>query len=173
MKASRLWLAAWVPLALAACGGGDDRDADGADSLTVGAGTDTGFATPPPPADTGAMDHGASTVQLASVGNSGVTGSAQVAAEGAGVKVTLDLTGARAAGTHQAHIHQGTCEQLGGVEAPLNAVEVDASGNGSSITTVTTPMNTVMDGRHVVSVHEAGGSPGAPIACGAIMSHPM
>lgn len=173
MRASKLWLAA-LPLALAACGGDDAAETNAAagDSATVP-------AAPAPAADTtpaagaagGAM--GNSTVQLAAVGNSGVSGSAMLGTEGTGTKVTLDLTGFKSAGSSAAHVHQGTCESPGEVVAPLTAVQVDDSGNGSSITTLQIPMETVMNGQHIVAAHEIGGNPGAPVTCAPIPGHSM
>ena len=178
MRASRLWYLACLPLVVAACGGGDEEE--------TAATADTGAVTTAPapaPMDTGGMAAGMDTgmaaaggmnsVTLSPVGNSGVSGTATVTEQGAQTVVALNLMGAPGAGTHAAHIHTGTCDSPGAVVAPLQSVSVDASGTGTSTTTLDIPMATVMNGQHIVAAHEAGGSPGSPVVCGAIPAHSM
>lgn len=183
MKLSRWWPLLAVPLALAACGMNDTEAEE--DDPTDGAAADsvatTGTVTAPPaaivttpPADSAMA--GASTagtgVTLNPVGGSGVSGDMSATASGGGVTVMVSLRGAKGAGTHQGHVHTGTCDALGGVVAPLQPVTTDAGGSGSSTSTVSVPVATLMNGQHVVSYHEAGGNPGKSVACGAIpMSH--
>ena len=70
-------------------------------------------------------------------------------------------------------MHTGTCDSPGEVVVPLESVSVDATGAGTSTSTVQVPLATVMNGQHIVAVHEAGGNPGNPIACAAIPQHSM
>jgi hypothetical protein len=170
MKMRRLCLLACVPLVLGACGGNDASKETEADS-TYAVPVDTTSTVVPLPPDS--VPHDTMTVALAAVNNSGITGDAVVSGSGSGAQVVLTLRGAKAAGTHQAHVHSGTCAAPGPPVAPLQPVTVDASGTGSSTSTIDVGMAALMDGNHIVSAHEAGGSPGAMIACGQIEAHQM
>ena len=176
MKIERTFLLMVLSVTLAACGGGDEAEVAEGD----GAAMDTTAMTPAPmpmPADSGAMASGgmagAQTVALQGVGGAPVTGSVAVSEAGGGTQVVLTVAGAGGAGTHAAHVHTGTCDAPGDVVAPLESVTADATGAGTSTTTLQIPMATVMNGQHIVAVHEAGGSPGAPVACAAIPQHSM
>jgi hypothetical protein len=69
--------------------------------------------------------------------NQSVSGDAKLSIEGGKLKVTLTLSGLVPDSKHIAHIHQGTCEAQGaGVLYPLEPVVADASGKGTSTTTV-------------------------------------
>jgi hypothetical protein len=158
-------------VALAACGGGGDEGQAPATSDTVSSTT----VAPMPGADSagaaGDTSHTSAsnpTVQMAAIGNSGVSGTAQLMEHGAGqTMVTVNLTGS-GSGAHPGHIHSGTCENLGAVVAPLQAVE-RTNGNGTSTSTVDVPLATVMNGQHVVNFHAgAGDNPMAPVACAQI-----
>ncbi|MBW3655679.1 MAG: hypothetical protein KY444_06205 [Gemmatimonadetes bacterium] len=159
-------------VALAACGGGGDEGAAPATTDTVASTT----AAPPPGGDTtpaamadSAHDSASNpTVQMAQRGNSGISGQAQFMDHGAGqTMVTVTLTGP-GSGTHPGHIHSGTCDNLGPVVMPLQAVE-RANGNGTSTSTVEVPIATVMNGQHVVNYHAGtGANPMAPVSCGQI-----
>jgi hypothetical protein len=159
-------------VALAACGGGGDEGQAPASSDTVASTT----AAPPAGGDTmpAAMADSAHTsasnptVQLAQIGNSGISGTAQFMEHGPGqTMVTVTLTGP-GSGAHPGHIHAGTCENLGAVVAPLQTVE-RANGNGTSNKTIEVPIATVMNGQHVVNFHAgAGDNPMAPVACAQI-----
>ena len=171
MKTTRLWVLAALPFTLAACGGGDDA-AEGTADTTAVAGTDSAMTTTaaPAPGDsgmTGAQAMGGA-VTMNAVGNSGVTGQAQFMDHGQGqTMVTVNLT-AQGGSTHSGHIHQGTCDSLGPVVAPLQDVTL-ANGTGSSSTTVQVPLATVMNGQHIVAYHTgSGGNPGAPAVCAQI-----
>ena len=172
MKITGTWMLAAIPLALAACGGGGDEGAaktesDSVTSTTV-APPPGGDTTPAPMADSAHTSASNPTVQLAQLGNSGISGQAQFMEHGPGqTMVTVTLTGP-GSGAHPGHIHAGTCDNLGAVVAPLQAVE-RANGNGTSTSTVEVPLATVMNGQHVVNYHAGtGANPMAPVACGQI-----
>jgi hypothetical protein len=178
IRLKRTWLLAALPLALAACGGDEVVETvEGEGVVIEGEGAVPTVDPMPMPADTGAMAAGGmaggQTIPLQAIGGAPVSGSVQVSEAGAATQVMLMVSGTGAAGTHAAHIHTGTCDSPGGVVAPLESVTTDASGAGSSTSTVEVPMNTVMNGQHIVAVHEAGGDPGAPVACAAIPQHSM
>lgn len=175
IKLKRTWLLAALPLALAACGGGDEVEPVEGEGVVIEGEPAVPTVDPLPlPADTASMAGGnMQNIPLQALGGAPVSGSVQVSEAGAGTQLMLMVSGAGAAGTHAAHIHTGTCDSLGGVVAPLEPVTTDASGAGTSTSTVQVPMNTVMNGQHIVAVHEAGGDPGAPVACAAIPQHSM
>lgn len=184
MRALRLWVAAGLLPVAAACGGSDAESGSSADTAAAMPDTASVGATAGAMGDSAAagmagmdsMSHsaaGGGAVPLAAVGGSGVTGEAMLTAQGNQTQVMVRLAGAKGAGTHQGHIHTGTCEQPGSVVAPLEPVTTDASGAGSSTKTVDVPASAAMNGQHIIAYHEAGGSPGAPVVCGAIPAHSM
>ncbi|CAN5740218.1 hypothetical protein BH23GEM5_BH23GEM5_12330 [soil metagenome] len=171
MKNVTHWLWLVVPIALAACGRDENVGQGGfmADTLAGAMGT-SDVAVIMPPGDTGAAAGaagGMQTVQFTPVGAGGHTGDVMLHAAGQQTEITVRLSGPQS-GTHQGHIHSGRCPNPGGVVAPLEPITTDASGGGSSTSTVSVPMTTVMDGQHVVQYHTAGGDPGPPVVCASI-----
>lgn len=168
MNATRLWVLATLPLALAACGG-DADDENAVDDGVVVTG-DTALVTEPAPmpgADAGTTP---TTVPMNPVGGSSVSGQMEVMAHGEGqTMVSVTLNGpAGASSTHSGHIHEGTCDSLGSVVVPLQDVTLQ-NGTGMAASTVDVPASTVMNGQHIVAYHEGSGeSPGAGVVCGAI-----
>lgn len=80
---------------------------------------------------------------------------------------------------HPAHIHSGTCAELGDVVFPLNDVaapgdEVERTGPESAIpvqvsdTVVDIPLQEIIDGGHAINVHLSAEEIGTYIACGDI-----
>lgn len=85
---------------------------------------------------------------------------------------------------HPAHIHSGTCAQLGDVVFPLSdvsgAILVDgtpmageATGPDDnpvewSVTTVAAPLADIVSGGHAINIHESAENIGNYIACGSI-----
>jgi hypothetical protein len=78
---------------------------------------------------------------------------------------------------HPAHIHSGTCAELGDVVYPLTDVAAatdqgEASGPDSaipvevSVTTVDAPLQEIIDGGHAINVHLSADEIGTYIACG-------
>jgi len=171
MKTTRLWTLAALPLALAACGGGDETAEGGTDTTTAALPSpDAGATAATMPADSGMAGAQAlgGAVAMNAVGGSGVTGQAQFMEHGPGeTMVTVTLT-AQGNSSHSGHIHQGTCEALGSVVAPLQDVTL-ANGAGSATSTVDVALSTVMDGQHIVAYHQGqGAGAGAPVVCGQI-----
>ncbi|HEX2205585.1 MAG TPA: hypothetical protein VHG91_19895, partial [Longimicrobium sp.] len=109
------------------------------------------------------------TVQLAGLGGSTATGTANVLDNGDGrTQIGLTVNGA-APGERAAHVHEGTCEQLGAPVGALQTVSVTGAGSATAVVSaIDLPPATVMDGRHAISVHEPNGNPGAPEICGNI-----
>lgn len=137
----------------------------------------TVIGTPPavPPAGPPATGTtaGAATINMQPLNNSGVTGEATVTPMDGQTQVTVMLSGSPQAGTHQGHIHQGTCESLGSVVTPLQPIETPAGGTGTMITMVDLAPATVMNGQHIIAYHEAGGDPGQAVVCGSIPAQTM
>jgi hypothetical protein len=83
-----------------------------------------------------------------------------------------------AAEAHPAHIHSGTCDQLGDVVIPLEdvAVPADATHEGAetahdvkiSQTHVDMPLQDLLDGDYAINVHLSAEEIGTYIACGTI-----
>jgi hypothetical protein len=69
---------------------------------------------------------------------------------------------------HMAHVHSGSCDNIGAVVAPLDAVAADAPGGANSTTRLDLDVATIANGNHIVVVHAAGGEPGRPVACAPI-----
>lgn len=103
------------------------------------------------------------------VNNSGASGKVNITpAEGrTTVILTIEASDTAEGQRHAAHIHSGTCANIGPVVAPLEAVTT-VSGEGTSTTLLGQDLDTFADGNHVVAAHEAGGEPGATIACAPI-----
>ncbi len=80
---------------------------------------------------------------------------------------------------HPAHIHTGTCAELGDVVAPLTDIAhigADAEMTGAasaipvkgSVTVVDMPLQEIIDGGHAINVHESAEAIDVYIACGDI-----
>jgi plastocyanin len=80
---------------------------------------------------------------------------------------------------HPAHIHSGTCAELGDVVAPLNDVtyiggDSERTGPASaipvkgSVTVVDMPLQEIIDGGHAINVHLSADEIDTYIACGDI-----
>lgn len=85
--------------------------------------------------------------------------------------------------SHPAHIHSGSCANLGDVVAPLSNIGPDSLVNGtpmagattgsasavpveSSVTTVSMALTDIADGNHAINVHLSAEDIGQYIACG-------
>lgn len=172
MRVSKLWMAA-VPLALAACGGGDAGDAAPVDSAAA-----VVPAPAPVPAesvagqvigDTASMPPVAATHTMATmnpVGNSTLGGDVMVmAGTPSGSSVTVRVNKAPAGSTVAAHVHTGRCGTGGPVAAPIGPITVQQNGEGTLTVAVPMAPAALLDGNHFVQFHEPNGSPGAPAAC--------
>src|ERR687894_2400803 len=83
-----------------------------------------------------------------------------------------------AAEAHPAHIHSGTCDELGDVVYPLADVatqtgeEMGAAGGHpvkvSEVNHVDVPLQEIIDGGHAINVHLSAEEIGTYIACGDI-----
>jgi plastocyanin len=99
-------------------------------------------------------------------------------AAAAALTLTLPAFAAQEADApHPAHIHSGTCAELGDVVAPLTDValpEGEMQGPATalptsiSITTVDMPLQEIIDGGHAINVHLSADAIDQYIACGDI-----
>jgi hypothetical protein len=107
-------------------------------------------------------------VALAAKNNSGITGSAVLTRSGDSTSVALTLNGATSGTAYPSHIHFGTCDQPGGVVAPLTSVTAGANGSGSSTTMVATAALDAARQAHGALLVQSHQPNGTPAACGAI-----
>ena len=102
------------------------------------------------------------TVTLAEQNDSGESGTAVLKEVDGQVMVTLSLTGAPEGVSQPAHIHNGSCDNLGGIAYPLtNPMD------GSSETMVDVTLDQLMSELPlVVNVHKSVSEAGVYVSCG-------
>lgn len=133
-----------LALPVAACGG-DDEEA------TTATAAETTAVTIPTSV----------TVDLAEQNGSGQTGTATLEPMSDGtIHVTIELSNPPAE-AQPAHIHSGTCAELGDVVYPLRNVE-----GGSSETDVEASLEDVQSASFAVNVHRSEADAGTYVACG-------
>ena len=104
------------------------------------------------------------TIPIAAQNNSGETGTATLTQAGPDLTVVIALKGAPATTAQPAHIHTGTCANLGGVVYPLTNVV-----NGSSTTTVKgLTIDKLLGASYAINVHASADNIGKYVACGKI-----
>jgi hypothetical protein len=144
----RTWIAAVLALAalaLPAVGCGGDEE-----------------AAEEPPAATEAAGGEAVTIDLTEQSGSGQSGTATLEPADGMVRVTIELENPPA-DPQPAHIHSGTCPDVGDVVHPLTNVE-----NGSSETEVAASLEDLQAGEFAVNVHQSEADIGTYVACGDI-----
>lgn len=177
MKLNRFWMVAALPLVFAAC----DAEEDAVDEGPLGrepevevvndpAAPAAVVAEPVPGAgDLPVMD--SSQVQMVSfqpLNSSGVAGQAVLTPRERRTQVMVRLMNLPA-GPHAGHIHNGTCESIGGVVLPLEEIAPGSDRTGTMTTTVSFATMVLMHDPHVIVYHQDGGEQhGPPIACGSI-----
>jgi hypothetical protein len=103
-------------------------------------------------------------VPINELNDSGVSGDASLTDNGDGT-TTVDILVDGATGGHPAHIHSGTCAELGDVVYPLT--DVDASGE--SVTVVDVPLADLLSGGpYAINIHLSADEIGTYVACGDI-----
>lgn len=163
MKTTRILAWALVPMVAIACQGREAQQEQGGEQATQQAAQGQEAA--------GQMQESAAqTVTMSSKGESGITGTATLSAAGGdSVQIQVSLKGIEAGKSYPTHVHHGSCEAEGGVAQPLNSVEGQSDGTGSSTTTVAHSLF-MPDSSYFVQSHLPDGT---PAACGDItdMSH--
>jgi hypothetical protein len=103
-------------------------------------------------------------VTLGEQNGSGESGTATLTKMGSQTKVVIDLknTSATAMSVAQpAHIHKGSCANLGAVEYPLTNVEA-----GKSTTTVNAKLDDLQKAAYAINVHKSAADIKTYVACG-------
>ena len=120
---------------------------------------------------------GASPFAHANYGNNAVRGSAVLIPQeqGASTKVILRIRGLTPGTVHIGHIHGGNCPQLfvGTILHNLEPVVINASGEGSSRTTIPASIQGLVDCSWWVAIHQGPGntSPQSPaVAVGPVIT---
>lgn len=103
------------------------------------------------------------TVDLGAQNASGETGTAALTQKPEGVEVVITLANAPAT-AQPAHIHQGTCGQLGGVAYPLTSV---TGGNSTTIVKGVT-IDQLLASPMAINVHKSTSDLATYVACGEI-----
>jgi len=138
-----------LAFAVAGCGG-DDEEGNG-DAAA--------------PVTTAAEEEESITVDLGEQNSSGESSTATLTADGEQTVVMIELTGAPADTPQSAHIHSGTCAELGDVVHPLANVE-----GGASETTVDAPLADLQGAAFAINVHESEEAIQNYVACGDVPS---
>jgi hypothetical protein len=113
---------------------------------------------------TGALAQDSVVVPINELNGSGVSGDASLTDNGDGT-TTVDVLVDGATGGHPAHIHSGTCAELGDVVYPLT--DLDASG--ASVTTIDVPLAELLaSGPYAINIHLSADEIGTYVACGDI-----
>ena len=103
-------------------------------------------------------------VPIGELNGSGISGDASLTDNGDGT-TTVDILVDGATGAHPAHIHTGTCSELGDVVYPLT--DVDASGQ--SLTVVDATLEDLQTtGPYAINIHMSADDIGTYVACGDI-----
>ena len=97
-------------------------------------------------------------------------GTAELTVNGEGILVTISMAGLQSGSAHASHIHDGTCDDIGGIDISLTGIVGDEAGDGSQIDNNTENSLSHYETGHSLAVHEADGSPGAIISCGEIVA---
>jgi hypothetical protein len=103
-----------------------------------------------------------SVVTLSAQNDSGMSGVATLTGMNGNTFVELNLTGAPVDVTQPAHIHTGSCADIGGVVYPLIFPV-----NGISQTTLTVPLDTILANLPLaLNVHKSAAEASVYVACG-------
>jgi hypothetical protein len=103
------------------------------------------------------------TVPLSAQNGSGENGTAKITDVEGGITVVISLTGAPST-AQPAHIHDGTCANLGGVAYPLK----DVVGGSSTTMVKGTTVGALLAKPYAINVHESASNLGKYVACGSI-----
>ncbi|HEY1881449.1 MAG TPA: CHRD domain-containing protein [Candidatus Cybelea sp.] len=105
------------------------------------------------------------TVNLKAQNGSGENGTATLTQTPDGVTVVVSIPNGPA-GPQPAHIHDGTCAQLGAVVYPLTSV---VSGNATSTVKGVT-IDKLLAGKYAINVHKSTSDLGTYVSCGEIVT---
>jgi|SRR5579871_1098019 len=108
------------------------------------------------------------TVKLSAQNGSGENGTATLTQAGSDVQVVIALSGAPAT-AQPAHIHTGTCSNLGGVAYPLTPV----TGGKSTTTVKGVTIAALLAKPTAINVHESAAELQKYVSCGNITAPAM
>lgn len=103
------------------------------------------------------------TVDLDEQSSSGVSGEARISESDGQLEVSVTLDGDDGSSPRPAHIHAGSCDELGDVVYPL-----EDAGESPSTSTVDATLEELVDGDFAINVHESAEALENYIACGSI-----
>ena len=110
------------------------------------------------------------TASITEVDGSGASGEATLSINGEGILVSIVMEGLTE-GVHANHIHDGSCDNLGPIDVPLDGIVADSAGAGSQTTGNQDEPLSHFETGHYVAVHaEDVETIGAVVACGDIVT---
>jgi hypothetical protein len=83
---------------------------------------------------------------------------------------TLHVSGLASGSSYAAHIHTGTCETRGGILYPFNEVITDATGNGTSTTTINNVTGGIPASGWNITVHSGPTAETSSMLCGNVVN---
>jgi hypothetical protein len=105
-------------------------------------------------------------VRMVGIDGAEVTGTAGFRPAEGETEVVVALESVPNAGMYQGHIHEGdSCDRIGRMRWPLQPVSAEAEAGGEGVTTLSVPVDSVMNGNTVVVFHQQEGQ---PVVCGDI-----
>ena len=170
MRRNRMFIVIGLLLAVLAVGAvacDDNGDGNGDDGNGDGAPTATEARTDGEEPDSGeAGGDGETIVTITALDDSGVTGTATLTQTDDGLVVVVTVDGGLEEGSHANHVHEGTCDDIGGIGEALDNLEAGADGSAPATTTTTdAELSHLIEEGHSVAVHSLDGT---IIACGDI-----
>ncbi len=102
-------------------------------------------------------------IELESQNNSGESGTAMLTEVGGNLRVSLNLTGAPAGVSQPAHIHAGSCENLGAVKYALNS---PVNGKSETVLEGLSLDDLKSGGLFAINIHKSNAESGVYVACG-------
>ena len=106
---------------------------------------------------------GSVVIALGELNDSGQSGKATLTARGDRTEVVIEIAAGAAGVAQPIHIHEGTCDTLGGVSFALTNLD-----GGKSTTTVDATLASLRSGKFAINGHKSGDEIGTYIACGSI-----
>jgi hypothetical protein len=155
MKAIRIGLVAVATLGAWACGEdpAEEYVEERSPEVPAPGGSGTEIAPAGAEAGAGGADY---LVRMVGLGGAQLSGTAALQPMQGQTQVTVALVGAE--GAHQGHVHEGdTCEQIGAVKWPLQQIDAAAGSEAQSVTMLSVPLDSVMNGNTLVVFHQPGG----------------
>ncbi|MCH8196099.1 MAG: hypothetical protein IIB12_08490 [Chloroflexi bacterium] len=106
---------------------------------------------------------GSVVIALGELNDSGQSGKATLTARGDETEVVIDIAAGAAGVAQPIHIHEGTCDTLGGVSFALTSL-----ADGKSTTIVPTTLTSLHAGKFAINGHKSGDEIATYISCGDI-----